>query len=323
MAFSHLHLGASLYAPATRPDLVALANGERYPHLRSVILCTEDSVLAGDVEPALANLGHCLPQFRGGGPLVFIRPRTPELLGRIIAMPGAERVQGFVLPKATRESIAAYARHIPAASHFMLMPTLETREAFDPFAVAALRMVLSEPGLRDRVLALRIGGNDLLNLLGIRRSPGRTIYDTAAGAVIASLVAAFRPFGFPLTAPVFDDFRDTDTLRAEVRRDLEHGLIGKTAIHPSQVNMIEQEYRVSETDLRAARRIVDHEAPAVFQIDKVMCEPATHINWATGIVNQAGIYGVAGAFAESGAGAAEEVLRGSSTVKLVSCQAPS
>lgn len=300
MAFSYLNLGASLYAPATRPDLSALANGERNPRLRSVILCTEDSILEDDVEAALTNLRKSLPQLREGGPLVFIRPRTPDLLGRILSMPGVEQVHGFVLPKSTRESIKAYFRHIPATSGFMVMPTLETREAFDPFAVAELRMMLCEPGLRERVLALRIGGNDLLHLLGIRRSPGRTIYDTAAGAVVASLVAAFRPFGFPLTAPVFDDFRDTDALRVEVRRDLEHGLVGKTAIHPSQVSLIEQEYRVSEADFRIARRILDDDAPAVFQIDKVMCEPATHTNWAAGIVEQAAIYGTAADVADGG-----------------------
>ncbi|AWU95267.1 HpcH/HpaI aldolase/citrate lyase family protein [Azospirillum ramasamyi] len=318
MAFSYLNLGASLYVPATRHDLVASANGDRLPRLRSVILCTEDSILEGDVEMALANLRQCLPQLRKGGPLVFIRPRSPNILARILSMPGVERVHGFVLPKSTRDSVRAFSYHIPASSRFVLMPTLETREAFDPFAIAELRTMLSESGLRERVLALRIGGNDILNLLGIRRSPGRTIYDTAAGPVVASLVAAFRPFGFPLTAPVFDDFSDADALRVEVRRDLEHGLVGKTAIHPSQVSLIEQEYRVSEADFRIARRILDDDAPAVFQIDKVMCEPATHANWAARIMEQAAIYGTATDFSDSGLGVGDEVRIGACKVKVLS-----
>jgi citrate lyase beta subunit len=237
----------------------------------------------------LGNLRESLPQIGGNRPLVFIRPRNAEVLARILGLRGIERIDGFVLPKATAENVAAYAGMIP--QRFLLMPTLETSEAFDPSAMAGLRFALSVPGIRERILALRIGGNDLLNLLGIRRSPKRTIYDTAVGPVVASLVAAFRPFGFPLTAPVFDDFNDLETLSEEVARDLEHGLVGKTAIHPFQVSSIEQHYRVRSADFNMACKILDRQAPAVFQVDGIMCEPATHTEWARSIVERAEVYG--------------------------------
>lgn len=292
MKVSHLRLGASLYVPATHPDLAAVANGDRHPSLRSVILCTEDGILPGQVDAALENLGECLPRIGTDRPLVFVRPRNPEVLARIVSLKGIERIDGFVLPKSTKESVTAHAALIP--DRFQLMPTLETCEMFDPSSVVDLRNCLSAPGIRERILALRIGGNDLLNLLGVRRRPGRTIYDTAAGPVVASLVAAFRPFGFPLTAPVFDDFGDVDTLREEVERDLEHGLVGKTAIHPSQVGSIEDEYRVRYKDFAMAREILAEGAPAVFQIDQVMCEPATHVEWARSVVEQAEVFGIIG-----------------------------
>lgn len=292
MTISHLRLGASLYVPAIRPDLAAVANGERHPELKSVILCTEDSILSGQVDTALANLRECLPQIGGDRPLVFIRPRNADVLGCILALRGIERIDGFVLPKATRSNLAAYAAMVP--DHFAIMPTVETREAFDPGCLAGLREAMSVPGVRERILAVRIGGNDLLNLLGVRRLPRRTIYDTVAGPVVASLVSAFRPFGFPLTAPVFDDFGDTETLNEEVFRDLEHGLIGKTAIHPFQVARIERHYRVAPSDLEMAWRVLDRDSPGVFQVDGVMCEPATHSEWARSIVARAEIYGVEG-----------------------------
>lgn len=290
MTVSHLRLGASLYVPATRPDLAAVVNGQRHPGLKSVILCTEDSIKPGQVDAALGNLRECLPQIGDERPLVFVRPRNAEVLGHILEMRGIGLIDGFVLPKATKDSLASYAAMVP--EQFLMMPTVETKEAFDPAAVASMRAAMSEPGVRERILAVRIGGNDLLNLLGIRRLPGRTLYDTAAGPVVASLVAAFRPFGFPLTAPVFDDFGDAETLNEEVVRDVEHGLVGKTAIHPSQVARIERHYRVHEADLTVARRILDKDSPAVFQVDGVMCEPATHSVWARSIVERAEVYGV-------------------------------
>lgn len=292
MTISYLRLGASLYVPATRPDLAAVANGERHPDLKSVILCTEDSIKPGQVEAALGNLRECLPQIVRKHPLVFVRPRNAEVLGRILEMTGVRRIDGFVLPKVTRDSLTSYAAMIP--ERFLMMPTVETREAFDPAAITGLRVAMSEPGIMKRILAVRIGGNDLLNLLGIRRLPGRTIYDTAAGPVVASLVAAFRPFGFPLTAPVFDDFGDAETLNEEVVRDVEHGLVGKTAIHPSQVSRIESHYRVHNADLAMARRVLDGDSPAVFQVNGIMCEPATHSAWARSILERSEVYGVEG-----------------------------
>ncbi|MFC6665965.1 HpcH/HpaI aldolase/citrate lyase family protein [Deinococcus radiopugnans] len=53
-------LGASLYTPATRPDLLALGTG-RYEALTSLIYCTEDAVLEADLPLALENLARVLP----------------------------------------------------------------------------------------------------------------------------------------------------------------------------------------------------------------------------------------------------------------------
>jgi citrate lyase beta subunit len=289
-----LQLGASLYVPATRPDLVAIATGIQIPEARSIILCTEDSILADQMEAALANLRALLPSLRPNGPPIFIRPRTPNVLRRLLEIPGIEGCRGFVLPKITPSSLRAFMRFLPPESAFAVMPILETREVFVPAEMAALRRELLTTGIRERVLALRIGGNDLLSLLGIRRRAGGTIYDTALGPVIASLVTTFLPDGFSLTAPVFDNFADEVALREEVRRDLAHGLIGKSAIHPSQLRIIEEEYRVSEADLEIAHRILADDALPVFRCAQVMCEPATHANWARITVQRARIYGTVG-----------------------------
>ena len=53
-------LGACLYVPATHPQLVAIARGDKLPGVRSLIYCTEDSVAARDLPQALANLAAAL-----------------------------------------------------------------------------------------------------------------------------------------------------------------------------------------------------------------------------------------------------------------------
>ena len=65
-------------------------------------------------------------------------------------------------------------------------------------------------------------------------------------------------------------------LAHEMEEDIAHGLVGKTAIHPSQVALIEQHYRVHRSDVEAALRIMDSASPAVFKMHDSMCEVATH-----------------------------------------------
>jgi citrate lyase beta subunit len=148
--------------------------------------------------------------------------------------------------------------------------------------------------VRERVLTLRIGGNDLFRLLGVRRSVERTVYETVLGPVISSLVTTFRPWGIPLCAPVFEGLAQPDVLRREVEADLMHGLFGKTAVHPSQIGIIHDLYRVSQTDLEMAQRLDDALSPAVFSMHGTMCEKAVHLDWARATLHRATLFGVHG-----------------------------
>lgn len=289
---THIQLGASLYVPATRADLVSIGNGRRYPILRSVIFCTEDSIRPAEVAVALGNLREALPQFQAAPLQRFIRPRTPELLERLLAMEGIENVCGFVVPKASTSVLKQYQDLLAGHESFLLMPTLETADVFDHHAMIDLREWLSEPQVRARILALRIGGNDLLHLLGVRRRPDRTIYETGLGPVIAMLAATFLPHGLALTAPVFEGLAHPSVLQVEVQRDLDHGLIGKTAIHPVQVPQIEAAYAVDQEELEMALALLQPDAPAVFRMHNVMCEEATHWRWARTILARSQIFGV-------------------------------
>ena len=294
-----LHLGASMYVPCTQdPEtLAAIANGEKYPFLRSVIFCTEDAVREDKLNAALENLKQALRMFRDvEHPMRFIRVRNPHVLGRCIAFRGIEQVDGFVLPKITAETLPAYLSQLTNRDSFSLMPTLETEEIFDPHQRRELKKLLMRDKVRNRILCLRIGGNDLLNCIGQRRPKDRTIYDTPVGALIGELVREFLPHGFGLTAPVFEliDDRYQELLEEEIRRDLANGLFGKTAIHPGQIAKIESMFRVERSDLEEAEAILAPDAPAVFRMGGRMCEPTTHSRWARDILLRAQVYGILG-----------------------------
>jgi len=287
-------LGASLYVPANHKNLTAIANGEKLPQARSLIFCTEDSIADRDLSWSLFNLSVVLANMRMDVAADrFVRVRNPEVLARVLAMPGVDKLTGFVLPKITRHNFDSYFKLVRHTEH-VLMPTLETAEVFDDAEMQGLRAVFEAPGVRHRILALRIGGNDLLALLGLRRPRSMTLYRTPLGPVIARLVTTFRPYGFTLTAPVFEYLDLPQLLDQEVIEDLAHGMVGKTAIHPTQIAAIEQHFQVTPQDLAVARAILDASSPAVFRMNDTMQEVATHRAWAERTVAQSQSFGGTG-----------------------------
>ena len=289
-------LGASLYVPTTNPNLAAIAAGNKLANVRSIIFCTEDAVNEADLGAALANLAQALDHLQPAeGRSRFVRARNPEVLRQLLCMPGAARLDGFVLPKVTSDNIDAYMDHLERQSSqaHWVMPTLETREVFNDASVQDLLRRMDSARWRERILSLRIGGNDLLALLRMRRPRGRTIYETPIGQVIARLATTFIPYGFSISAPVFEHLDDVLTLSREIEEDLNHGLLGKTAIHPSQVPLIERHYQVRQQDVETAKRILHHDAPGVFKLHQSMCEPATHRPWAHSILEAARCFGCA------------------------------
>jgi len=298
MTARFLELGASLYVPATRPDLVALANRHKYPSLRSIIFCTEDAVAEKDVPLALFQLEEMLCRLEPSGLMRFIRVRNPAILRTLLQMDGVDALTGFVLPKVTHHNVDEYFDAFRPADRFDVMLTLETIDAFDSRRMAGLRDLLLQKHIRRRILSLRIGGNDLFNLLGMRRPRGRTIYQTPLAITIGQLVTTFRPHNFNLTAPVFEYLNSPRVLEREVRHDLTQGLFGKTAIHPRQVPVIEANYAVAARHFAMAEEILAHAAPPVFRMNGAMCEPATHRRWASLIVERARLYGVVGSLKE-------------------------
>jgi citrate lyase beta subunit len=286
-----IELGATLYTPALNPAAMDNAYGA-CPDLRSMVICLEDAIRDDELAGAEQALKVTLQHFTLMPPTVhvFVRPRSPQMLARILAMPGAEHLAGFVLPKITAGTVDDWFG-LPVADSHLFMPTIEGKEAFDPVSLGLLRDRLLP--FRERILAVRVGGNDLLSLIGVRRSRFRTAYDGLLGVAILNITAAFASHGFSVTAPVFEHFGDHSLLAEEVEQDIENGLLTKTAVHPSQIPVIQRLYKPSAADLMEARAILDNTSPAVFGANGSMCEPATHSRWAENIVQRAQIYGIA------------------------------
>ncbi|MGF0310572.1 HpcH/HpaI aldolase/citrate lyase family protein [Rhodococcoides fascians A25f] len=218
-------LGATLYIPATRPDLTATVNKRTDEGVRSIVIDLEDAVADHDLEEALANAIRTLNELSGSSSLVFVRARTPEHIRTICAglTQGAGGLAGFVVPKFTAARGAEFLDEIVAASRLhgtrlFAMPVLESpevvhRETRDAELVA-IRELLGT--YRDTVLAVRIGATDMCGTFGIRRDRDLTIYDVRVVADVISAIVnhlgRYDGSGYVITGPVWEYFADHERM---------------------------------------------------------------------------------------------------------------
>ncbi|MBD2899708.1 hypothetical protein amrb99_86950 [Actinomadura sp. RB99] len=231
-------LGATLYCPATRPDLAGDIEKAARRGVMSMVVCLEDAIGDDEVPEAEANLVAQLRDLharraddrdgrgeRDGGrsvdgvPLLFVRVRDPRQIGDIAARlgPAAELVSGFVLPKFTAPSGGAFLDALEDTAArtglpLLAMPVLESPEAVHSESRTEVlhdvaRLLAKH---RDRVLAVRIGATDMSAAYGLRRPPDLTIYDirpvAAAITDIVNVLGRADGSGFVVTGPVWEYF---------------------------------------------------------------------------------------------------------------------
>lgn len=289
-----MSLGATLYVPILHPAIREIAAGERYPHLRSVVLCLEDALRVDDNALGLRRVAHLLERISasapGRRPWRFVRPRNIEMAEFICGLRGIDRIDGLVVPKLKVAEIGRW-WGLAAQAGLRLMPTLECAWALDPVALSEFAAELDAQDSRH-LLALRLGGNDLLGRMNLRRMRGETIYDGPLAWGMSQMMCQLGARGYPLTAPVFDILDDTVTLARECARDAAFGFVGKTAVHPDQIAIIHRGFAVAAEELAVAREVLSVGARAVFRSGGVMMEPATHARWARRIQSRAATYGL-------------------------------
>lgn len=288
--FSSYSLGATLYMPIVHHRLPAYLSGELDFPSTSVVLCLEDALAEGDVARGISTLKNLLRNYQiSSGTRVFVRPRSLEMGMQLAEFHGIDKIEGFVAPKIVPETAAAW-MELAEATDLQIMPTLESAEFFDPGRINALREALDSYDKR-RIAAIRLGGNDLLAAMALRRQPGITSWEGPLAWILSMASSMLISAGYPVAAPVFDIIQDVDTLKREAIQDVAAGFISKTAIHPAQVPHILDAFRVTEAHENQARAILDEGASAVFQIGGIMCEPSTHKAWAQRVLARFEVFG--------------------------------
>ena len=132
----------------------------------------------------------------------------------------------------------------PALCSVRIIPWIETaRAVWDARDIARAS---------PRVAAIAFGAEDFTNDLGIERSDaGDEVAAPRAWVPIAARAAAVAALDSP-----FVRFRDPAALRDDARRARQMGYTGKFAIHPAQLEIINETFSPSAAEIEYARRVV-------------------------------------------------------------------
>ena len=221
-------LGATLYTPASRPQLAEDLVRARALGVVSSVLCLEDAISSAEVTQAQSRVVLALRDLADSPrpvPMTFVRVRTVEQIGEVVAgLRGShEALAGFVLPKFSAADGSAYLDAVSEASRTLgrrvwAMPVIETPRAMYAETrvgeLLAVRELLLEH--RERVLAVRTGATDLGSTFGLRRPRDLTVYDVRPVADvlvdIVNVLGRLDDDGFVVTGPVWEYFSNAERL---------------------------------------------------------------------------------------------------------------
>ena len=281
-------LGATLFIPALHKDLLAVAEGKKYPNLKSVLIDSEDGIDESDLADAITKIKELLIKLKKGSCLVFIRPRDVEVLKEFLTFDGIEKIDGFILPKFSLENADEYLRVL--GNSYAFMPSIEGEELFNHAKLIQLRDILLLSF--EQIITIRFGLEDMLRQLRIGRKCNDSVFDfSATSAVLGNFIATFKSAGFNVSGGVYPCFKEMDWFKLDVLRDLKEGLFSKTIIHPNQIDIVNELYKVSAKEFEEALEICES-SKSLFNQDGKMAEVTTMKPRAQETIKRAEIYGI-------------------------------
>ncbi len=254
-----------LYTPADSPDKLRSA-----PEAGADVLVfdLEDGVAPADRERAREVLRGVLDDLTVDAELwVRVNGRAEPMAADVETVasdPVAASTDGVVLPKVTApEDVTALTDRLAEVGLDLPVHAL----------VENARGVLEAEAVADTpaVDSLLFGGEDLAGDVGLTRTEGSEELLYARQRVAIAAAAA----GVDALDGIHTDIHNTESLRAAAETALQFGYDGKMAVHPAQVEPVNDVFTPSEADAEWARRVTEAAAEreeGVFMLDGELIE---------------------------------------------------
>ena len=240
-----------LFVPVTQRRFV---DGAARRGADAIIIDLEDSVAASEKERARGLVPEAAAIVSRGRADVVVRINRPLRMAvrdieasvgpgvLALALPKTDSAEHVRLIAETVDEVEAERGMPPGATRLIAMA--ETADAFFHLVEIALA--------HSRLCALTLGAEDFATSAGIMAEP-EALTMPKQMAVFAARAAGIMPLGF---IGSIAEFHNLDAFRQTIRRSRRFGFIGASVIHPSQVRILNEEFRPTFDELQHARRVL-------------------------------------------------------------------
>jgi citrate lyase subunit beta/citryl-CoA lyase len=240
-----------LFVPGSRPELFAKAMASDADALSIDLEDAVDESRKDEARGEVAKFLRSLPADKSKTIIVRVNGLgTPHFAADIEAITGSGLdLVNLPMPESAdevREAVQVMARVEKArgiARPTGLMANIETPRAF--------RLACEIASADPRVKGLQIGFGDLLEPYGIERYDPRVILHFQLGVKLAAAEAGVFAYDSAMA-----DVKNVEFLKQEAETARRLGFLGKSAIHPSQVAIINAVFRPTEAEIAHSLKVV-------------------------------------------------------------------
>jgi citrate lyase subunit beta/citryl-CoA lyase len=240
-----------LFVPVTQRRFV---EGAARRGADAIILDLEDSVAASEKERARTLVPEAAEIVSRGGADVVVRLNRPlRMTVRDLEAAIGPRVQAVALPKAeSAQHVQLVAEIIDEVEAERGMPIGTTKMLAMVETASAFFRIAEIAKAHPRLVGLNLGAEDFALSAGMLPE-AEGLFMPKQMCVFAARGAGIMPLGFVGTVA---EFHDLDGFRETVRRSRRLGFVGASVIHPSQVAILNEEFRPGASEIDHARRVV-------------------------------------------------------------------
>ena len=309
-------VGALLYCPANRKNIADSIVKQRFGTKYSLALCLEDTIRDDSVAEAEHILVQTLRQLDQQSmqndfyvPKIFVRVRNARQIGRLHKAFGesARLITGYILPKFSLENADGFIQEIikvneASATPVYTMPIFESPSIIDLRTRYEILYQLKQKldSVEKNVLNIRVGGNDLCHMFGFRRHDDESIHQIRPIATIFSDIITVYGMDYVVCGPVWEYYQSSNWQKGlyhELADDKLCGFVGKTVIYPSQIEVVNEAYKVPQKDYQDAAAVLNwdkssHSLVAGSVSKESMNEYKTHSIWALRTLLMAEYFGI-------------------------------
>ena len=240
-------------------------------------------------------------------PKLFIKVLSTSHITHLYKKFGSllDLITGFILPDFSVSNADVYIYEMQRINSVLSTPVYILPE-LDCMALLDLRnrynhlYAIKEKlsSYEDYILNILVSTGNILNMLCVRHKVDENIYQSGPVAQLLSDIVTTFSSDYIISAPAFEYYAGIgwqEGLVKEIELDKLHGFIGKTIVHPKQILVLNDAYKVPSIDYDDALNVLDDKK--IYQTcpnvnNTRINEPKIHYNWAMEIILLAQYFGV-------------------------------